>query len=376
MGDGMAVRFETHSGVDTIDRDLWNHLAEGASPMMQWDYFYALEKSGSASPLRGYRPCHLVAYSDNKPVALAPLYERDRAWVEFGDGGLLEFLTEMSGLPFNHGLVGTIPFTPVPGYQLLTRPGADTLKAGKMLLDYVDYLCQSRRLSTTRLYFISPVSSAFHKLMQDQGYYTLSTAHFLWMNRDCTTFEDYLASFKSSRRTKIRRELRTIQDKGIDLRMIAGRDAPDSYFEDMHRLYLRTWMKHMGTGIRPFLGDSFFKILGERFRDKVSFSVASREGKTLAMALFYETPDRLYGRHWGTFMEVPFLHFATCYYYPIDYAIRKRIPVVDPGFGGEHKLIRGYETVPVYHYIKFFGKEQQQIAAAVLRQYAEPFELG
>ena len=61
-----------------------------ASPMMEWEYFYALEKSRSVSDQKGYYPCHLVAYNDHEPIALAPLYERDRAWVEFGDGGLLE----------------------------------------------------------------------------------------------------------------------------------------------------------------------------------------------------------------------------------------------------------------------------------------------
>jgi predicted N-acyltransferase len=96
------------------------------------------------------------------------------------------------------------------------------------------------------------------------------------------------------------------------------------------------------------------------------------------MALFYEKGGHLYGRYWGCFQEIPFLHFATCYYHPIAYAIEKGLAVMDPGFGGEHKLIRGYEVVPIYHYIKFHGKKEHDIAEAIMKKlrahYALPFE--
>ena len=41
---------------------------------------------------------------------------------------------------------------------------------------------------------------------------------------------------------------------------------------------------------------------------------------------------------------------------------------MDPGFGGEHKLIRGYEVVPVYHYIKFHGDRPRRVAAGIFQQ--------
>jgi len=104
----MALRFETFSRVEDIDKALWNELATSASPMMEWEYFNALEKSNSVSAERGYRPCHLVAYSDGEPVAMAPLYERDRAWVEFGDGGLIT--NSESWVPFPLHLFRHISF--------------------------------------------------------------------------------------------------------------------------------------------------------------------------------------------------------------------------------------------------------------------------
>jgi uncharacterized protein len=364
----MAVHFETFRGVEALDKELWNRLAQGASPIMEWEYFYSLEKSGSVCTERGYHPCHLVAYLDQAPIAIAPLYERDRAWVEFGDGGLVEFLSELTGLPFQHGLVGTIPFTPVPGYQFLHRSDVDSLKAYKLLLDYIDYMCESRGLSTSRIYFVSPASSHLHSLLYRQGYVSLRSQHFVWYNRDYRSFDDYLMSLKTSRRTKIRRELRAIDEQGIQVHMVEGTEAPETYYQTMYQLYLRTWTKHMGFHISPFLNEGFFQLLFEHFRTRTSFSVASRLNEKIAMALFYHKSNGLYGRYWGCFQEVPFLHFATCYYYPIQYAIQRSIDFMDPGFGGEHKLIRGYEEVPVYHYIKFYGEQNNRVARSVLEQ--------
>jgi predicted N-acyltransferase len=364
----MPVHFKIFSGVDEIDKDLWNRMARSASPMMEWEYFYSLEKSRSVGPERGYQPCHIAVYDGSRPVALAPLYERDRAWVEFGDGGLLEFLSEVTGHPYHRGLVGAIPFTPVPGYQFLHDPDLDPMTSSKILLNYIDFLCETQGLPTSRLYFIAPAALHLQKLLQQQGYIGLKTNYCIWRNRDYESFEDFLKAFKTGRRTKIRRELRVIRENGIDISMVPGPEAPSSYYDEIYQLYVNTWRKHMGFGIRPFLNHAFFRLLSETFRHRNAFSVARRSGDIVGMALFYRKDNDLYGRYWGCFEEVPFLHFATCYYHPVDYAIRNGIQMMDPGFGGEHKLFRGFEVVPSYHYIKFHGEQERRLANTVLER--------
>jgi len=364
----MTVRFKTLSSVEAVGREEWNQLAAPASPMMEWEYFYALEKSGAVSDERGYYPCHLVAYNEREPIALAPLFQRDRAWVEFGDGGLIELLSEMTGIPYNLGLVGTIPFTPVPGYQFLHRPTLDPVEASRLLLDHIDFYCNSRKLSTSRIYFVSPSAPHLDALLREQGYLRLKTEYSLWFNHDYTSFEDYLRSLKSSRRTKIRRELRDIRERGIDIRMVPGENAPAKYYDLVYELYRRTWTKHMGSRINPFLNKAFFQLLAAGFRHRSTFAVASQNHHSVAMALFYHKSGSLYGRYWGCFEEIPFLHFATCYYRPIAYAIEHGVALMDPGFGGEHKLLRGYEVVPANHYLKFYGERQRRVAYSILTQ--------
>lgn len=363
----METRLKIFSRIEEIPAEQWNGLASDAAPMMEYEYLYAMEKSGSISSDRGYLPAHMALYDGSDIVALAPLYQRDRSWVEFGDGGLLEFLSDLTGMPFGSGLVGSIPYTPIPGYDFLIAGSRDVSSIYGELLDRIDETAAERGLSTTRLYFIAP-GSPLHPILSRRGYVRLSSAHPFWFNHGYADFDDFLATFKSSRRTKIRREWRSIADSGIGLEMVPGGNAPPSFYREIYMLYRHTWTKHMGAGIRPFLNESFFTLLGRHFSQRCSFSVSVMSGKRIAMALFFDKAESLYGRYWGTFREVPFLHFATCYYHPIVHAIRNGIRMIDPGFGGEHKTIRGFEESHAYHYIKFYNEEQRRIAYAIFDQ--------
>jgi predicted N-acyltransferase len=114
-------------------------------------------------------------------------------------------------------------------------------------------------------------------------------------------------------------------------------------------------------------------LLAEHFGHRCSFSVSQLAGERVGMALFYNKAENLYGRYWGCFREIPFLHFATCYYYPIAFAIDNGVRMIDPGFGGDHKTIRGFERSHAYHYLKFYDENQRRIAYAVLDRMRSQF---
>jgi hypothetical protein len=96
---------------------------------------------------------------------------------------------------------------------------------------------------------------------------------------------------------------------------------------------------------RPYLTRHFFELLHERQRDDVLLVMAEREGRWIAGALNLIGRDTLFGRYWGCTEDHPFLHFETCYYQAIDYAIQHGLGAVEAGAQGGHKIARGY--VPV-----------------------------
>jgi predicted N-acyltransferase len=87
--------------------------------------------------------------------------------------------------------------------------------------------------------------------------------------------------------------------------------------------------------------------------DEMLLILAKRSGRQIAGALNFIGQDTLYGRYWGGIEDRPFLHFETCYYQAIEFAIAHKLACVEAGAQGAHKLARGYLPVETYsaHYI-------------------------
>jgi predicted N-acyltransferase len=85
--------------------------------------------------------------------------------------------------------------------------------------------------------------------------------------------------------------------------------------------------------------------------------VAEQDGEPVAGALNLLGRDALFGRNWGSLIDLPFLHFELCYYRAIDFAIEHGIARVEAGAQGEHKIQRGYLPVPTHsaHWIAHPG---------------------
>ncbi len=91
--------------------------------------------------------------------------------------------------------------------------------------------------------------------------------------------------------------------------------------------------------------------------DKIVLFMCKRRGHYIAGAINFTSSDTLYGRYWGCVEDHRFLHFETCYYQAIDYAIRHGLARVEAGAQGPHKIARGYMPVPIRsaHWIEHAG---------------------
>jgi predicted N-acyltransferase len=66
----------------------------------------------------------------------------------------------------------------------------------------------------------------------------------------------------------------------------------------------------------------------------------------VAMSLCVQDGQGLWGRYWGSDVDLENLHFEVCYYAPIAWAIERGIRRFDPGAGGSHKRRRGFLAEP------------------------------
>jgi len=120
----------------------------------------------------------------------------------------------------------------------------------------------------------------------------------------------------------------------------------DSFYE----FYLNTIDKKWGGA---YLTKDFFYLINQNMKDRVLLVIAKQHDRIVAAALNFIGNDTLYGRNWGSLVDIPFLHFELCYYQAIEFAIERNIKKVEAGAQGNHKIQRGYTATSTYscHYI-------------------------
>jgi predicted N-acyltransferase len=115
----------------------------------------------------------------------------------------------------------------------------------------------------------------------------------------------------------------------------------------MHHFYAQHCARWGPWGSK-YLSEAFFAAAAQELRDHLVLFSAHRGDPTdpVAMSLCVRGGDALWGRYWGSDVEVENLHFEVCYYAPIEWAIAQGIRRFDPGAGGSHKRRRGFMAEP------------------------------
>jgi predicted N-acyltransferase len=171
------------------------------------------------------------------------------------------------------------------------------------------------------------------------------------MNRGYASFDDFLADLASRKRKNIRKERETVRAAGIELEAITGKDLTEAHWDAFYAFYMDTGARKWGS---PYLTRPFFSLIGETMAEHTLLVMAKRNGRYIAGALNFIGSDALYGRNWGALEHHDCLHFETCYYQAIQFAIERRLARVEAGAQGPHKLARGYlpvTTMSLHHIV-------------------------
>jgi predicted N-acyltransferase len=211
-------------------------------------------------------------------------------------------------------------------------------------------LAQRSSASSVHVTFLSAEQCA---RLAPLGFMTRTGLQYHWFNRDYASFDAFLADLSSQKRKTIRRE-RRLACEGIAIKRLVGADIKKRDWDFFFRCYMDTGSRKWGS---PYLNRAFFALLGERMGERCVLFVAERDGRPIASALNLIGGEALFGRYWGRVADAPFLHFELCYYQAIELAIELKLPRVEAGAQGEHKLARGYVPTPTYsaHWIAHPG---------------------
>lgn len=335
------------NGVSELPADQWDACAGPANPFVSHAFLSALEDSGSATPVQGWRPAPiLIDGPDGRLAGVMPAYAKSHSQGEYVFDHSWADAFQRAGGRYYPKLQIAVPFTPVPGPRLLLR---DSTYA-PALIAAAEAVVEQNRLSSAHATFIAEDQVP---LFERAGWLIRADSQFHWLNRGYAGFEDFLADLASRKRKAIRKE-RAAAIVGLEIEHVTGKDLTEAHWDAFWIFYQHTGSRKWG---RPYLTRLFFSLLGERMADKVLLILAKRDGRAIAGALNMIGADALYGRYWGAIEEVPFLHFELCYYQAIDVAIARGLARVEAGAQGGHKLARGYAPTPTWsaHHIADAG---------------------
>jgi predicted N-acyltransferase len=321
-----------------IGRARWNALAnpEGRAdphPFTRYEFFAALEQSGSASRKTGWQPAHLLAEG-----GLMPLYVKNHSYGEYVFDHAWAEALERAGGDYYPKLQCSVPFTPVTGRRLLTASD----NARETLLKTAAAALRQIGASSLHITFLT---EAEWRAAGQAGYLLRTGQQFHWENRGYDSFDQFLGELSSAKRKNLRKERASVRDAGVTFDWLTGPDITEAHWDQFFEFYMDTGSRKWGT---PYLTRDFFSRLGQDLSHQTLLVMAKMDGRTIAGALNLFGEGVLFGRNWGASDYVPFLHFETCYYQAIDFAIARGLKRVEAGAQGEHKLLRGYLPVPTY----------------------------
>jgi hypothetical protein len=339
-----------------IGANAWNACAnpDGTSdphPFTRYEFFAACEQSGSATRRTGWQPCHLVIENGDKITGLLPMYLKSHSQGEYVfDYGWADAFQRAGG-EYYPKLQASVPFTPVTGHRLLVARDAPLEETRNALFAAGAAAVKEFDASSLHITFLSEDE---WKAAGSLGYLQRNDQQFHWVNENYSSFDDFLSRLSSSKRKNLRKERAAVLAEGVSFDWLTGSEITEAHWDTFFEFYMDTGGRKWG---RPYLTREFFSRIGASMGEQIVLILAKRAGRYIAGALNFAGGGILFGRNWGCTEYIPFLHFETCYYQAIDYAIAHKLAKVEAGAQGEHKLVRGYMPVPTYsaHYIAHAG---------------------
>jgi uncharacterized protein len=343
----MTLTLRSINSLAAISADDWNFCAlscEQYNPFVSHAFLWALEKSGSATAKTGWQAQHLILQDGDKIVGCVPCYLKSHSMGEYVfDHGWADAFARAGG-QYYPKLQISVPFTPATGPRLL----AATPEHRKILADGVVALCGQVEASSAHITFATEQQAA------ESTWLKRNDIQFHWINHGYKSFDDFLMSLSSAKRKNIRKERRQVADAGIEFEWATGASLQPQHWDSFYDFYMDTGARKWG---QPYLTREFFNLIHGSMANDVLLILAKRNGKAIAGALNFIGADALYGRNWGCIENHPCLHFETCYYQAIEFAIQKNLNRVEAGAQGEHKLARGYIPIKTnsLHYFAHGG---------------------
>lgn len=358
----MSLTLRTLPGVDAVEPAAWDALlGPDDSPFLEHAFLSAVE-AASAIPRHGVLPAHLAAFEGPRLVAALPLYVKGDARGEFAYDWSFELLADRHGLPYYPKAVSMAPFTPAEAARPLVAPGADRAGLETALLAGAEDW--ARRAGLTGLHLLYLPADAADRL-EREGWLRRLGWQLAWTRREEERdLESLLGRLRSKERVKIKRERRRLEEAGLRVELVEGDAIGEEHRDALWTFWSDTCARY-GTGSR-YLQRRTWELLFARFRPRLLLVCArDAQARLVAGALCVHKGGQVWGRYWGSAVELPGLYFNLTMYRPLELMAERGWRRFHLGAGqADYKLARGFEPLAVHGAHRLF---EPRLHAAVER---------
>ncbi|WP_338507444.1 GNAT family N-acetyltransferase [Erwinia aphidicola] len=318
-----------------IPASQWDALTPNAQPFMRHAFLSALEESGSVSRATRWQPQHLLWCEGDKVLAAMPGYTKTHSMGEYVFDHAWAEASQRARIPYYPKWLSAVPFSPVSGARLLGNE-----HAGARLPQALPQFLEQQALYSAHINFSD--ARVHQHLAGDERWLPRLGCQYHWHNRGFRDFQDFLDLLTSRKRKQLRKERELVASQGVEFAWYEGAQLSEAQWDFIYDCYANTYLVR---GRQPYLTRLFFSLLAQSMPAAIRVIIASQHGAPVAMAFSLVDGDTLYGRYWGCLEEFNRLHFETCFWQGMEYAIAHGLQRFDAGAQGEHKLIRGFEPV-------------------------------
>ena len=340
-----SITIKTCHSLETIKPQAWNALNQENWPFLRHEFLVALERHHGVGDRYGWLPSFLIAYDTNHElIGAMPLYQKNNSYGELVFDWAWADAYHRHGLAYYPKLVCAIPYTPATGKRILSKP--NQISVQKALINAAIDYCQEQAFSG--LHCLFPDTNNLQLLLK-QGLSQRLDIQYHWHNAHYHDFDDFLATLKHHKRKKIKQERRKVNSFGVHFVTHSGASLDEALWKIIHRFYANTFDEKSGYAT---LHEGFWLEIANTMGEQIMVTLAYLEDTPIACAIYFHSDQVLYGRHWGCESglsgKMPGLHFETCYYQGIQYAIDHQFIRFEPGAQGEYKISRGFEPSLTY----------------------------
>lgn len=375
-----SVQFDFISSVSDIREEAWRRLTRDVSPFLEYGFLSALEETGCVGEQSGWIPHILCAHhrvdDEDRLVGALPIYLKTHSAGEFVFDHSWADAAYRVGIEYYPKAVVAVPFTPITGHKLLVDPSFEQPEElRRALIDRATTFVRDEELSSIHFNFFEPEERPFFEdfmlpIRYGMQYHWYNGAD-LGDGEDYDDFQEFLARFRSKKRSNIKRERRKLREAGVTIRVLTGDDVTEAHLDRMFDYYRDTIQKFYWG--RQYLNRDFFLAAKDAFGDRIHMVVAEHDGDEFAGAFNLMKDGSLYGRYWGCLEEIKYTHFEVCLYKSVEWCIENGFQKFEPGAQGDHKYDRGFQPTHTYsaHYVRdprlrhaiedFIQRESRQI---------------